>query len=164
MNAPPYPEGFFTWGEDERSDYFAKAAAAYRERNTLEDAPPVLRKVAEADITSPPLSPHDYGAREPLDAPTNQQRPRFRLLAFDDIKPDGGATYLIKGLLPRVCRRLGSAKMWQELLDVRRSHACCAGLGISRASCRSGPSRLLRLGGGAGLPEPHRSFPASEVV
>jgi hypothetical protein len=110
MNAPPYPEGFFTWGEDERSDYFAKAAAAYRERNTLEDAPPtsVLRKVAEADITSPPLSPHDYGAREPLDAPTNQQRPRFRLLAFDDIKPDGGATYLIKGLLPRV----GLAVVW----------------------------------------------------
>ena len=32
MNARPYPEGFFTWDQDERNSYFAKAAAAYRKR------------------------------------------------------------------------------------------------------------------------------------
>ena len=42
----------------------------------------------------------------PTDAKPNT--PRFALLAFDKIKPDEGAQYLIKGLLPRV----GVAVVW----------------------------------------------------
>jgi hypothetical protein len=52
MNARPYPEGFFTWDQDERNSYFAKAAAAYREENAVTEARPTsaLPKVVDADI------------------------------------------------------------------------------------------------------------------
>jgi AAA domain len=108
MNAP-YPEGFFTWGEDRRNAYFAKVAAAYREKHAVEDVRPksARLKVVEADI-APPLSLADYGALESHDVLNSQERPRFRLLAFNDIKLDDSGSYLIKGLLPRV----GLAIVW----------------------------------------------------
>jgi RecA-family ATPase len=40
--------------------------------------------------------------------PNGARQPRFRLLAFNDIKPDDAANYLIKGLFPRV----GLAVIW----------------------------------------------------
>ena len=109
MNAP-YPEGFFTWDEDRRNAYFAKVAAAYRGKHAVEDVRPrsARLKVLDADIAPPPLSPNDYGALESHDVLTNQERPRFRLLAFNDIKLDDSGMYLIKGLLPRV----GLAVVW----------------------------------------------------
>ena len=110
MNAGPYPEGFFTWDLDERNAYFAKVAVAYREKNSVEDprAKSVRPKVVGVDIAPPPWSPNDCGALESRNVLTNQERPRFRLLAFSDITPDSSATYLIKGLLPRV----GLAVVW----------------------------------------------------
>lgn len=110
MNAGPYPEGFFTWDLDERNAYFAKVAVAYREKNSVEDprAKSVRPKVVGVDIAPPPWSPNDCGALKSRNVLTNQERPRFRLLAFSDITPDSSATYLIKGLLPRV----GLAVVW----------------------------------------------------
>jgi AAA domain len=109
MNPRPYPEGFFTWDENERNSYFAKAAADYREKNAVKDTRPTSArpKIVNADITPPPLSP-DYGTHGADDFLTNQERPRFRLLAFNDITLDSSANYLIKGLLPRV----GLAVVW----------------------------------------------------
>jgi hypothetical protein len=157
MNARPYPEGFFTWDENERNAYFAKAAAAYREKNpVLEVRPPFARpKALDGDSSSGARSPYNHGAIEPPDFLTSQQEPRFRLLAFGDVTPDSSRIYLIKGLLPRAGLAVvwGPPKCGEELLDFRCPHACCARVGISRASCRSWPCRLLRPGESAGLPE-----------
>ena len=110
MNACPYPDGFFTWDEDERNSYFAKAAAAYRERipSRMRNRKSARPKVLDGDSTPLPLSPPDYGAPEPREFLTSRQTSRFQLLAFDDIRPDSRAIYLIKGLLPRV----GLAVVW----------------------------------------------------
>jgi AAA domain len=108
VNARPYPEGFFTWDENERNAYFANAAAAYREKNAVEAARPARLKVVDADIAPPPLSPNDSGPLESQEVLTRPERARFRLLAFNDIKLDDGGMYLIKGLLPRV----GLAVVW----------------------------------------------------
>jgi hypothetical protein len=104
MNARPYPEGFSTWGEDEGNAYFAKAAAAYREKTGIEDMCPksARPKIVDEDIAPPPLSPIDYGALERRDILLDKDGPRFQLVAFNDIKPDDKGAYLIKGLLPRV--------------------------------------------------------------
>jgi hypothetical protein len=109
MNPRPYPEGFSTWDENERNSYFAKAAADYREKNAVKDSRPTSArpKIVNPDITPPPLSP-DYGTHGADDFLTNEERPRFRLVAFNDITLDSAANYLIKGLLPRV----GLAVVW----------------------------------------------------
>src|SRR5262249_40594790 len=58
----------------------------------------------------------------------------------------------------RTRRRLGTAEMRQELLDLRPHDACRARLGLSRAQGQTRPRRLLRGRRGTQLPQTNRSL------
>ena len=89
---------------------------------------------------------------------------RFPLIPFDDIKPDDGLRYLIKGLLQSTGLVVvwGPPKCGKSWTFDALMHGALEPV-ISRSARQFRASRLLRAGRRSGLQEPHRGVPEGET-